>query len=331
MANRPLVEIDHLYQYYSLNTGFLSGKKQIVQAVHDVSFEIMPGGAFGLVGESGCGKSTTGRAILRLLEPTSGAVRFEGKTLYDSRTKSKLSGRDMLAVRRDMQIIFQDPYASLDPLMNVGAIVSEGIRKHKVAAGSEVMDRVADILKRCGMESDAMRRYPHEFSGGQRQRIGIARALALRPKFIVADEPIAALDVSIQAQVLNLLVDLQEEFQLTYLFISHDLGVVRRFCDTIGVMYLGSIAELGRTDQVYTAPMHPYTQALLSAIPTGKPFQKRERIVLGGEPPSPVNPPAGCRFHPRCPHARDICRRQAPEIETLEEGRQIACHCWKEI
>ena len=330
MAVRPLVEIENLYQYFSLNTGFLSGKKQIVQAVHDVSFHIMPGSAFGLVGESGCGKSTTGRDILRLLEPTKGTVRFDSKTLYDSRTKTKLSSREMLAVRRDMQIIFQDPYASLDPLMNVGAIVSEGIRKHKVASGSEVMDRVADILKSCGIESDAMRRYPHEFSGGQRQRIGIARALALRPKFIVADEPIAALDVSIQAQVLNLLVDLQEEFQLTYLFISHDLGVVRRFCDTIGVMYLGSIVELGRTDQVYAAPLHPYTRALLSAIPTGKPSKKRERIVLGGEPPSPINPPTGCRFHPRCPLARDICLTKVPEIETLEDGHRIACFCWKE-
>jgi len=329
-AATPQVQVRDLTRHFVQSRGFLGGKPQIIQAVNGVSFDIQAGSTFSLVGESGCGKSTTGRALLRLLEPTKGSIRFEGRTVFDSESGQKLGNADMLRLRRDMQMIFQDPYASLDPLMNIGTIVAEGVRKHKIAKGSEAMDIAAHTLQLCGMDRDCMRRYPHEFSGGQRQRIGIARALTLRPKFIVADEPIAALDVSIQAQVLNLLVDLQQEFHLTYLFISHDLGVVRRFCDTIGVMYLGNLVELGSTNTVYNHPRHPYTRALLSAIPTGKPGVRAERMMLDGEPPSPINPPSGCRFHPRCPFATEQCKRETPVLEAIDDGRQIACHHWKE-
>jgi oligopeptide/dipeptide ABC transporter ATP-binding protein len=230
-----------------------------------------------------------------------------------------------------MQMIFQDPYACLDPRMNIGSIVAEGIKRHKLAHGDAAFDMAADMLKLCGMERECLRRYPHEFSGGQRQRIGIARSLALKPRFIVADEPIAALDVSIQAQILNLLVELQEQLKLTYLFISHDLGVVRRFCDHIGIMYLGSIMELGKTSDVYANPRHPYTRALLSAIPSGKPGVRKERMMLTGELPSATHPPSGCRFHTRCPYTKDICREKAPEMEEAPDGRRIACHRWQEI
>lgn len=326
-----LVRVENLQKHFQVGGGFLGKARQTVQAVNGVSFTIPEGSTFSLVGESGCGKSTTGRAILRLIEPTDGSVFFAGKTVFDAGSGKKASNEEMLALRKDMQMIFQDPYACLDPRMNIGSIVSEGIRKHKLARGNEAFELAADMLKLCGMERDCLKRYPHEFSGGQRQRIGIARSLALKPRFIVADEPIAALDVSIQAQILNLLVDLQEELKLTYLFISHDLGVVRRFCDHIGIMYLGNLMELGTTKDVYENPRHPYTRALLSAIPSGQPGIHKERMMLSGELPSPVNPPSGCRFHTRCPFAKVPCRENVPPLTDDGTGRKVACHYWKEI
>jgi len=326
-----LVQVENLYMHFRLGGGILGKKHQTVQAVNGVSFEIPEGSTFSLVGESGCGKSTTGRAILRLIQPTGGAVTFDGRTVFNINTGKQATSQEMLALRRDMQMIFQDPYACLDPRMNIGSIVTEGIKKHKLAQGNAAFEMAADMLKLCGMERDCLKRYPHEFSGGQRQRIGIARSLAIKPKFIVADEPIAALDVSIQAQILNLLVDLQEQLKLTYLFISHDLGVVRRFCDHIGIMYLGNIMECGKTEDVYENPRHPYTRALLSAIPSGQPGIHKKRMMLTGELPSPVNPPSGCRFHTRCPHAKDICRQAVPAMEDDGTGRKVACHFWKEI
>ena len=328
---KTLLEVEHLTKHFTLGGGFLGSKKRVVQAVNDVSFAIPEGSTFSLVGESGCGKSTTGRSILRLIEPTGGKVTFDGKVITDVEGNNNASTKEMMGLRRDMQMVFQDPYACLDPRMNIGSIVAEGIKKHKLASGSAAYDMAADMLKLCGMERDCLRRYPHEFSGGQRQRIGIARSLALHPKFIVADEPIAALDVSIQAQILNLLIDLQEEMKLTYLFISHDLGVVHRFCDHIGVMYLGCMMELGDTNAVYNNPQHPYTRALLSAIPTSNPEKRKARIRMEGEPPSPVNPPSGCRFHPRCPYATSVCREAAPELRPTSRGTMVACHRLGEI
>ena len=328
---KTLIEVEHLTKHFVLGGGFLGGKKRVVQAVNDVSFSIPEGSTFSLVGESGCGKSTTGRAILRLIEPTGGKVTFDGRVITDVEGNNNASNKDMMSLRSYMQMVFQDPYACLDPRMNIGSIVAEGIKKHKLATGSAAYDMAADMLKLCGMDRDTLRRYPHEFSGGQRQRIGIARSLALHPKFIVADEPIAALDVSIQAQILNLLIDLQEEMKLTYLFISHDLGVVHRFCDHIGVMYLGCMMELGETNSVYNNPRHPYTRALLSAIPTSHPGKRTERIRMEGEPPSPVNPPSGCRFHPRCPYATSICREEFPQLRPAGDGTLVACHRMGEI
>ena len=325
-SKTPLLSVRHLTKRFEVGNGFLSGNNKTVLAVDHISFDIEKGSTFSLVGESGCGKSTTGRTILRLEEPDAGVVTIEGKTVFNETVKNSPSQRELLPFRRDMQMIFQDPFASLDPRMTVGAIVTEGIKKHNIAKGKDAIDLAAHTLQLCGLEPDSMRRYPHEFSGGQRQRIGIARALVLRPKFIVADEPIAALDVSIQAQVLNLLVDLQGELGLTYLFISHDLGVVRHFCDHIGIMYLGNMMELGETETVYTHPLHPYTEALLSAIPTSDKGAREKRAKLKGEPPSPVDPPTGCPFHPRCPYATEQCARQKPTLREVE-GRQVAC--WK--
>jgi peptide/nickel transport system ATP-binding protein/oligopeptide transport system ATP-binding protein len=288
--------------------------------VDDVSFAVRKGETLGLVGESGCGKTTVGRSMLRLIEPTSGAVRFEGKNL------TGLRGSELKHVRREMQIIFQDPYASLDPRVPIGESVMEGLNIHRIGTPSERFDLMIDTLKKVGLEDYHARRYPHEFSGGQRQRIGIARALALRPKFIVCDEPVSALDVSIQSQVLNILKDLQKEFGLTYLFVAHNLSVVEHISDRVAVMYLGKIVELTSRLELYRLPLHPYTQALMSAIPVPNPRLKRTRTVLKGDVPSPLNPPNGCRFHPRCPFAEQICSEEEPPLRELKLDHFAACH-----
>jgi len=300
--------------------GLFGGRKLSVKAVDGVSIGIAPGETLGLVGESGSGKSTLGRLILRLLEPTRGRIVFDGREL------SKLGRGELRQLRRQMQIVFQDPYASLNPRMRIGAIVGEGIVIHKLARGREKQERLVELLKMVGLEADALSRYPHEFSGGQRQRIGIARALAVNPRFLVLDEPVSALDVSIQAQIINLLQDLQEQLKLTYLFIAHDLRVVEHISQRVAIMYLGKIVELGTSEQIYSNPRHPYTRALLSAIPSIDPSAKQERIRLPGELPSPVDPPPGCNFHPRCPYVKDICRTVTPLLETGAGGHAVACH-----
>ncbi|SFU79108.1 ABC transporter ATP-binding protein [Alicyclobacillus macrosporangiidus] len=315
-----LLEVKDLKTYYPIRSGILQRVTGYVRAVDGVSFTIEDGETLGLVGESGSGKSTTGRSILRLTQPTGGEVWFQGKNLL------RLDEREMRPMRRHLQIIFQDPYASLDPRMTVGQILEEPLLVHGVEDRAERRRRVQELLEVVGLGAYHMHRYAHEFSGGQRQRIGIARALALHPKLIVADEPVSALDVSIQSQVLNLMQDLQEQFQLTYLFIAHDLSVVRHISTRIGVMYLGRLVELGPSESVYDEPLHPYTQALLSAVPVPDPEAKRERIVLKGDVPSASNPPSGCAFHPRCPHAMDVCKTVRPEWKQVAPGRFVACH-----
>jgi peptide/nickel transport system ATP-binding protein/oligopeptide transport system ATP-binding protein len=290
-----------------------------VKAVDDISFFVKKGETLGMVGESGCGKTTVGRTMLRLIEPTSGSVQFEGKDVFT------LKPNDMKVVRRDMQIIFQDPYASLDPRVPIGESVMEGLHIHNIGTKKERVDIMLETLKRVGLEDYHARRYPHEFSGGQRQRIGIARALALRPRFIVCDEPVSALDVSIQSQVLNILKDLQQEFGLTYLFIAHNLSVVEHVSDRVAVMYLGKMAELATREDLFRTPLHPYTQALMSAIPVPNPRLKRQRIILKGDVPSPLNPPKGCRFHPRCPVAMEICSQEEPQFKELLPNHWVAC------
>jgi len=288
--------------------------------VDDVSFDINKGETFGLVGESGCGKTTAGRAILRLLEPDAGTIRFDAIELLS------LGKQELRRKRREMQIIFQDPYASLNPRMTIRSIVGEPFAIHKIASGPDRDARVAELLKTVGLDASVMNRYPHEFSGGQRQRIGIARALALKPKLIVADEPVSALDVSIQAQIINLLADLQQQFGLTYLFISHAIPVIEHISNRIGVMYLGKLVEVGTSSQICISPKHPYTQALLSAVPIPDPAVRRQRMVLRGDVPTPINPPSGCRFHTRCPIAVDRCRVEEPPLRQIEDGRDVACH-----
>ncbi len=309
-----LLDVRNLVKHFPVENS-----DDVVQAVDDVSFSILPGETLGLVGESGCGKSTVGRCLLRLQEPTSGKVLFEGKNIVE------LNNDDLRALRREMQIIFQDPYASLNPRLSILSIVSEPLKIHRIANKTERRDRVADLLGKVGLDPAYMNRYPHEFSGGQRQRIGIARALALNPKLIVCDEPVSALDVSVQAQVVNLLQDLQSEFGLTYLFISHGLAVVEHISNRVAVMYLGKIVEVADAEELYKNPLHPYTKALLSAIPVPDPKQKRNRIVLHGDVPTPINPPSGCRFRTRCPIAIDACAEIVPELREIVPGHTAAC------
>jgi oligopeptide/dipeptide ABC transporter ATP-binding protein len=318
-GKRDLVEVKNLVKHYPVRGGLLQKVVAWVQAVDDVSFTVKEGETLGLVGESGCGKTTVGRTMLRLVEPTAGSVFFDNVDIL------KLKGSDLKGMRRNMQIIFQDPYASLDPRIPVGESIAEGLKIHGIGDNNSRFQIVLDTLKKVGMEDYHARRYPHEFSGGQRQRIGIARALALQPKFIVADEPVSALDVSIQSQVLNILKDLQHEFGLTYIFIAHNLSVVEHISDRVAVMYLGKVVEVADRDELFRTPLHPYTKALMSAIPIPDPTIKRERIILQGDVPSPVNPPKGCRFHPRCPVAVDICSQQEPPLIEVAPGHQVAC------
>ncbi len=318
-ANEYLVEVKNLVKYFPVRAGLLQRVVAHVQAVDNVSFAVRKGETLGLVGESGCGKTTVGRSMLRLIEPTSGEVSFDGRNMLG------LRGNDLKAIRRDMQIIFQDPYASLDPRVPIGESIMEGLHIHKIGTPKERFEIMIETLKKVGLEDYHARRYPHEFSGGQRQRIGIARALALRPKFIICDEPVSALDVSIQSQVLNILKDLQHEFGLTYLFIAHNLSVVEHISDRVAVMYLGKIVELTGRDELFKNPLHPYTQALMSAIPIPDPHLKRKRTILKGDVPSPLNPPSGCRFHPRCPIAEEICSQQEPEFRQVSPDHWVAC------
>lgn len=321
MEDNVLLKVKKLKKYFPVRGGILSKIIGYVQAVDEISFNIKEGETLGLVGESGCGKTTTGRTIIRLLEPTAGEVDFKGEDIF------KLNKEEIRKARRNIQIIFQDPFGSLNPRMTVGEIVGESLVIHKIVKNNKEKDeRVKDLLETVGLNAGHIRRYPHEFSGGQRQRIGIARALALNPKLVICDEPVSALDVSIQAQVINLLEDLQEKFNLTYLFIAHDLSVVKHISDRVAVMYLGKIIELSSTSELYDNTQHPYTEALLSAVPIPDPTLKRQRIVLEGDVPSPFKPPAGCRFHPRCKYVKPICSQEEPELIDIGNGHFVACH-----
>jgi oligopeptide transport system ATP-binding protein len=323
MANETLLQVRDLTKHFDIKRGFFWGEAAKVHAVDAVSFDLEHGETLGLVGESGCGKSTTGRLILRLIEPTSGEVIFDKVPIF------RADKKEMRRLRQRMQIIFQDPYSSLNPRMTVEQIVGEGIIIHKLCkTKAERRERVADLLQKVGLSPEQMNRYPHEFSGGQRQRVGIARALAVNPKLIIADEPISALDVSIQAQVINLLEDLQEQFDLTYLFIAHDLRVVEHISDRVAVMYLGQIVELTDGEELYAKPLHPYTEALLSAIPIPDPTTKRQRIILEGDPPSPIHPPRGCRFHTRCHKRFDRCDKEDPVLREIGPRHWVACHLY---
>ncbi len=318
-SNRELIRVENLVKYFPVRAGLLQKVVNHVRAVDDVSFTIKEGETLGLVGESGCGKTTVGRTILRLTEPTSGSISFDGREI------SKLRGREMKDIRREMQIIFQDPYASLDPRIPVGESVMEGLNIHGVGTPERRFEIMMEVMKWVGLEEYHARRYPHEFSGGQRQRIGIARALALMPKFVICDEPVSALDVSIQSQILNILKEIQSEFNLTYLFIAHNLSVVEHISDRVAVMYLGKIVEMTTRDELYRNPLHPYTRALMSAIPIPNPHLKRERTILTGDIPSPLNPPKGCRFHTRCPVAMDICSQEEPVFHEAKLDHWVAC------
>ncbi len=320
-ASEKLLELKNVKKYFPVKAGVFRKTVNHVKAVDDVSFHIFKGETLGLVGESGCGKSTTGRTILRLLEATAGEIYFDGENLLD------LDKKELREIRKDMQIIFQDPYASLNPRMTVADIVGEPLDIHNLVDNKkEKNERVLEILQTVGLDEDHMKRYPHEFSGGQRQRIGVARALAVDPKLIIADEPVSALDVSIQAQVINMMQDLQDDFDLTYLFIAHDLSVVKHISDRIAVMYLGKIVEIAEKNELFENTLHPYTQSLLSAIPIADPTYDKERIILEGDVPSPVDPPSGCRFHPRCPKAMDVCSEKEPEFKEYKDGHFSACH-----
>jgi oligopeptide transport system ATP-binding protein len=320
MATEALLEVNNLKKHFPIKGGVFSKTIGHVYAVDGVSFTLNYGETLGLVGESGCGKSTTGRTVLRLLEPTDGVIKFDGQDI------TEVDKGEMRALRRQMQIIFQDPYASLNPRMTVGSIFGEPLEIHKIAKGSAKEDQVSSLLTKVGLRAEDMRKYPHEFSGGQRQRIGIARALGLNPKLIVCDEPVSALDVSIQAQVINLLEDLQEEFSLSYLFIAHNLNVVEHISDRVAVMYLGKIVELASDTDLYNNPQHPYTEALLSAVPLPDPTIEKKRIILQGDVPSPINPPSGCHFHTRCPYKEKICEEEVPEFKDVGGGHWVSCH-----
>ncbi len=321
-----LLEVRNLKKYFNLRSGFFYSKSSSsVKAVDDISFFIKKGETFGLVGESGCGKSTTARLILRLIKPTSGIINYKGSDLV------RLKNSQMLKYRKEIQIIFQDPYASLSPRMTIGDIVNEPLEIHKVGNKNSRLKRIKEYLKTVGLNPEHINRYPHEFSGGQRQRVGIARALVLQPELIICDEPVSALDVSVQAQILNLMLDLQNEFNLTYLFIAHDLSVVKYVSNRIGVMYLGKIVEVAPSEELYVNPLHPYTMGLLSAIPIPDPEleRKRQRIILPGDVPSPINPPSGCRFHPRCPNAQDICSKEEPVLKNYnKDGKEHLAACF---
>ncbi|MFE5426177.1 dipeptide ABC transporter ATP-binding protein [Peribacillus simplex] len=317
---KVLLKVDQLKQYFPIKGGFFGRTINHVKAVDDITFDIHQGETLSIVGESGCGKSTTGRAILRLDEPTSGSIHFQDKDLLS------LGKKEMRRTRKDLQVIFQDPFASLNPRQTIGKILGEALAIQNVVPKENRKSRIEELLGHVGLRPESMERYPHEFSGGQRQRIGIARALAVDPKLIICDEAVSALDVSIQAQVLNLLKSLQRQFDLTFLFISHDLGVVRHISDRVMVMYLGKIVEIADKKSIFEQPQHPYTRALLSAIPVPNPVHERERILLTGDVPSPIDPPSGCRFHTRCPFVQDICKTQLPELKRSAQNHQVACH-----
>ncbi|MFB5269482.1 ABC transporter ATP-binding protein [Paenibacillus enshidis] len=320
MSTEFLIEVDHLKKYYPIQSGLFNRVTGHVKAVDDVSLAIRKGETFGLVGESGCGKSTLGRVILRLQEATEGEVRFQGTDIH------KLPEGKLRELREEMQIVFQDPFASLNPRFTVREIIGEPLLVHRRMSAKEIDERVIELMELVGLDASRRNRYPHEFSGGQRQRVGIARAIALNPKFIVADEAVSALDVSVQSQVLNLMMKLQRELGLTFLFIAHGLNVVRHISDRVGVMYLGKLVEVSTTEELFAQPLHPYTAALMSSIPRPDPKMKRDRIVLTGDVPSPANPPSGCRFHTRCPLAQETCSQQEPKLTEVLPGRQVACH-----
>ncbi|KIL52566.1 peptide ABC transporter substrate-binding protein [Jeotgalibacillus alimentarius] len=324
MTTETLLKVENLKKHFPIRGGILGKEVGSVKAVEGVSFEVKKGETLGIVGESGCGKSTTGRMLLRLIEPTEGKVYFEGQDV------TKLSTGDMRKLRRDMQMVFQDPFASLNPRHTVEKILEEPMKVHGIGTPKERKQKVRELLEIVGLSSYHAKRYPHQFSGGQRQRIGIARALMTQPKLIIADEPVSALDVSIQSQVLNLMQDLQKEFQLTYIVIAHDLGVVRHISDRVGVMYLGRMAELTDSEKLYDKPLHPYTQALLSAVPIPDPLYEKDAVVLEGDIPSPSNPPSGCAFHTRCPFKMDVCSQKVPELREHEPGHYVACHLYTE-
>ncbi|WP_099364653.1 ABC transporter ATP-binding protein [Fredinandcohnia onubensis] len=319
--NEPLLKVNGLKKYFPVKS-VLGKVESQVKAINNVSFELFEGETYGLVGESGCGKSTTGRTLLRLIEPT------EGSAIYQNNDIFQLSEKELRNVRRELQMVFQDPYSSLNPKKRIGSILEEPLKIHKLGTKDEWTDRVMDILCKVGLRHEHYYRYPHEFSGGQRQRIGLARALVVNPKVIICDEPVSALDVSIQSQIINLLRRLQGEFKLTYLFIAHDISVIRHISDRIGVMYLGEIVEEATTENLFSEPLHPYTQSLLSAVPLPNPKRNRNRIILKGEIPSPLNPPTGCAFHTRCPLAMDICKKESPIKKEVASGHKVLCHLY---
>ena len=323
MATQALLTVTDLVKHFPIRRGLLSREVGRVHAVDGVSLAVMPGQTLGLVGESGCGKTTAGKTMLKLIEPTAGSIRYAGEDI------TRLNRKEMKRLRRKMQIIFQDPFSSLNPRQTVGSIIATPLEIHGLAVNSEKEDRIAQLLRQVGLPAASMRRYPHEFSGGQRQRIGIARALAVDPTLIVGDEPVSALDVSIQAQILNLLEDLQDELGLTYIIIAHDLSVIRHMADTIAVMYLGKVVETAPSGEIYRRPLHPYTAALLAAVPIPDPKRKRRRMALKGDVPSPINPPSGCRFHPRCPKRFEPCSDIDPTFRALDPEHWVACHLYR--